>query len=451
MLGDDDIGVLIDEPVTAADLFGEDEDETHALDIPPLSPNPDDDENTAPATGDAGDSDAKVKKRRQLNRLPNLNEKWITDPNKAGMHSVNIYFEKIKLKRGKGNELCNIKMILKRYEYWAQQCYPKLCFKDFVDKVESLSHKKLVKNVLQEIRCSRSSGDINDDNNDDNACENAEGDAGGDVQTRDFLNTPAPFASPAVQPNTSFASPHLNSTSFASPQLNSTVTDEQREAIRRKREEAIAKRERKLEEIMNQSNLSLIQQGKNDISSILDSSLVSMSDNISLPLNPTHDSISQVEMEVSKGNDLKDIIRRKRVQAFINDQHNETLDESHNKTVPVEHSKSVELQSHKSQNPCISMSEPNVAHLEHAPTSISEMSDWKTTHFRDDSSMTVLDVEKLLNVDDITLRGSSIEEPSDIKLKPISVNDMDNQEVESKKESDGEPMSSIEKEMDIDG
>lgn len=54
-------------------------------------------------------------------------------------------------------------------------------------------------------------------------------------------------------------------------------------------------------------------------------------------------------------------------------------------------------------------------------------------------------------MDDITLRGSSIEEPSDIKLKPISVNDMDNQEVESKKESDGEPMSSIEKEMDIDG
>ena len=34
MLGDDDIGVLIDEPITAADLFGEDEGEVSQ--IPPL-------------------------------------------------------------------------------------------------------------------------------------------------------------------------------------------------------------------------------------------------------------------------------------------------------------------------------------------------------------------------------------------------------------------------------
>ena len=40
--------------------------------------------------------------------------------------------QKIKFRKGKGQEKDNLKMVLQRYEYFAQNCYPRLCFKDFV-------------------------------------------------------------------------------------------------------------------------------------------------------------------------------------------------------------------------------------------------------------------------------------------------------------------------------
>ena len=344
MIGNDDIETLIDQPINAVDLFGEDEEEIQI--IPPLSPNANEDEGTAGADGDATSVAAtEIKKVRRINRLPNLNEKWITDPKKEGLYAVNKYFEKIKLKRGKGYELKNLKTILKRYEYWAQQCYPKLCFKDFIDNLENLSGKKLVKRTLQEIRT--------------NTIPNSEFVEEGADDIDPGVNIPIDCENPvnsnvfpsSFQPITNSSSPRPI-TGFSSPQQitdsNNTIPDEMKEIIRRKREEAIAKRKRKLDESQNLSDMSLSQSNEAventaDAKGNIDSSTIpqcneekTITTNHQQPLDSSYMPVSETNEEPEDCNPLElppDSVHASNLQPSIETGHTDEMEYSVNSSV----------------------------------------------------------------------------------------------------------------------
>lgn len=244
MLGEDDHEVVDNEPINPDDLFDNDI-------VPPVSPDAANaDENNEPGqTGENTDNAAAPapKKLRQINRLANLNDAWLVNPQKENIRKVNRYFEKIKFKGGKGRERKNLEMILQRYEYFAQQCYPKLCFKDFVEKVELASGKRTIKNVLQEIRQGR--------NDIDEATSDLENDNPNPEENMDIQNPTQP-ASPS-QPNSTSQPDMPDASSVETQQIHSPpkMTDDVREMIRRKREEAITKRKQKLEESMNASHI----------------------------------------------------------------------------------------------------------------------------------------------------------------------------------------------------
>lgn len=259
MLGDDDIGVLIDEPITAADLFGEDEGEISH--IPPLEEDGADPGADAPL-GDAAATDpAAAPPKKKQNRLGNLNEKWVTDPKQEGMYQVNKYFEGIKLKPGKGDELKTLTTVLRKYEYWAQQCYPKFCFKDVVNKLEFMSGKKPIRNALTAIR-----NNINPFQDDAIGEEN-----GGDDDGAGELNNPTdgvgdPGVFPPIVDDVPSTPTQHSLGSFAVPtqpvttSSSTPIAEDMKELIRKKREAAIAKRKRKLEESMNTSTSSSLSQ-----------------------------------------------------------------------------------------------------------------------------------------------------------------------------------------------
>jgi len=266
MLGEDDHNDLDNEPINAEDLFGDD----LGLDGNENEPAADTgDPDGAPAAGSEDPSTGAAKpatKKRVINRLPNLNDQWLIDSKRENIRQVNGYFEKIKFKKGKGQERENLKMILQRYEYFGQNCYPKLCFKDFVEKVEFVSGKSRIKHVLQDIRLDRNMNPGGSDDDDDNGEEQAMN-----------IEDPVPNTMPMNDDHQSTTSPARESSPPNSPPPPppKPMTDEMREMIRKKREEALAKRKQKMDESMNKSitnendeestaNEQLIEQSKTD-------------------------------------------------------------------------------------------------------------------------------------------------------------------------------------------
>ena len=223
MIGDEDDNdhpVIDEEPVNAEDLFGED------LGISSLA-NKDDNEAVVTEVG--------RKKRKTINRLPALNQAWLLNEKHEGVAQVNSYFQGIKFKAGRGHELTNLKLILKRYEYWAQQCYPKLCFQDFVEKVEDLSSKNGIRSILQQNR---------------NKSRN--------MSISNTSSSLTDKISPRVESNPNLFggdSPNKLKQNFIEmmPESSVVITENLRESIFRKREEAIAKRKLKLEQSVSQS------------------------------------------------------------------------------------------------------------------------------------------------------------------------------------------------------
>lgn len=250
MLGNRDHEVLADEPVNAEDLFGEAEQPL----LPPLSPLNDLEGAATEEGNNDNENNEKTepqKKRRQINRLPNLNDEWLTNPKMEGIYKVNNYFESLKYKKGKGREQDNLKIILQRYEYWAHQCYPKLCFSDFVHKVELLSGKRKIKHALQEIRNNLTENNNNADDDEDSS-NNMENDnidpftADTNSTGNNILKENNEEVDAAVT-----AQNVLHTQPPEEQQVSPKISEEMREMIRRKREEAIAKRKRKFEESMN--------------------------------------------------------------------------------------------------------------------------------------------------------------------------------------------------------
>ena len=172
-----------------------------------------------------------------------MNDLWLIDSKKENIRQVNSYFENIKFRKGKGQERENLKLILQRFEYYGQQCYPKLCFKDFVEKVEYVSGKRTIRHVLQDIR--RGNIDqVDDEEEDVNQASEPVVDFGIDVNDEETNQQQQP------------QSPERQLSPKASPVKSAVMTDEMRDMIRRKREEALAKRQKKLDESIASQNLS---------------------------------------------------------------------------------------------------------------------------------------------------------------------------------------------------
>ena len=238
MLGDDDHGAVDNEPVNPEDLFGDDLFGDNENEQP--NENEANDENNVDGGPSTEVPTTATKKHRVMNRLPNLNDVWLTDSRRESIRKVNGYFDKIKFRKGKGQERENLKILLQRYEYFGQNCYPKLCFKDFVEKVETVSGKRSIKHVLQDIRHGREL-DLESDNDDENEAMNTEEPGSSAPDQAPQPDLPSREPSPTPQADEPTPPPKQ-------------MTNEMRDFIRCKREEALAKRKQKLDESVNQSS-----------------------------------------------------------------------------------------------------------------------------------------------------------------------------------------------------
>lgn len=253
-------------------LFGDLDDDNERDILPPLSP-------LNPLAGVDLNATAQVaaaaKKRRVINRLPNLNEQYITTHLGQGLDKVNSYFDKVVYKKGKDSEFANLRMVLQQYEYYGQQCYPKLCFQDFTDKVEKLSKKKMIRNSLQGIRNRSKTKDDGKEDEDEGGnggsgnegVNGGSGDEGVNEGTTSTLHeTDANETNDTRNLNTSEniesnTSQNLQPTREETPSKTppTVITEEMKELMKEKRLAAIEKRKRKIEELnnstLNNSNL----------------------------------------------------------------------------------------------------------------------------------------------------------------------------------------------------
>ena len=123
-----------EELVNADDLFGNDPEEQ------PNEPQNAD----ANATNDATKT---TKKRKHINRLANLNEKWLVT-NKPGIRDVNSYFKTIKLRLINGKTELLLGMdIIKKLQWRSEYCDSAgKCVRGF--RIWSLGREGLVKRML---------------------------------------------------------------------------------------------------------------------------------------------------------------------------------------------------------------------------------------------------------------------------------------------------------------
>ncbi|KAJ0001738.1 hypothetical protein NQD34_001534, partial [Periophthalmus magnuspinnatus] len=119
---------------------------------PPLSPGQDnadpfgdDDNGEVSKLADVPEAKRKGVKRPQ----PKLDSnRLISD---RGLPALRTLFNDVKFK-GKGHEVEDLRLLMKRMENWAHRLFPKLQFEDFIDKVERLGAKKEVQTCLKRIR-----------------------------------------------------------------------------------------------------------------------------------------------------------------------------------------------------------------------------------------------------------------------------------------------------------
>ena len=122
-----------------------------------------------------GPDDPEVKEPKPRRYIPRINDELLTDQPiqtiwgkdsenvdergkprtikvKRGLRVIPEIFQDVKFK-GKGHEKEDLKILLRKYEYWAHQMYPKGCFRDVVDRVEELMTKKRnLRNFARKIK-----------------------------------------------------------------------------------------------------------------------------------------------------------------------------------------------------------------------------------------------------------------------------------------------------------
>ncbi|XP_053182805.1 TIMELESS-interacting protein [Scomber japonicus] len=122
---------------------------------PPQSPGPAGDDGGDPfGNEDEGETsklaDVPAAKRKGVKRpQPKLDSNRLIS--ERGLPALRTLFDDVKFK-GKGHEVENLRLLMKKMENWAHRLYPKLQFEDFVEKLEKLGNKKDVQTCLKRIR-----------------------------------------------------------------------------------------------------------------------------------------------------------------------------------------------------------------------------------------------------------------------------------------------------------
>lgn len=138
--------------------------------------------------------------------------------------------------RGKGRELEDITKICKAYEHWAHRLYPKMTFKDVLEKIEHLGMKNRKKcfNKRMELyeearRLCVITGEAESDGEAQPQSSDLFGDGEAQPQTSDLFG------------DSTFADPVVDQPTFTAPQLS----EEQLEKIRQNRIRALEKKKQR--------------------------------------------------------------------------------------------------------------------------------------------------------------------------------------------------------------
>ncbi|NWQ95202.1 TIPIN protein, partial [Burhinus bistriatus] len=203
------------------------EDETFPPLPPPASPGRDDVE-WAQANGEPDGNqqsqtkDSAVAPRKAVKRpMPKLDAQRLIS--ERGLPALRHMFDNVKFK-GKGHEAEDLKTLIRHMEHWAHRLFPKLQFEDFIDRVESLGSKKEVQTCLKRIRL-----DLPILHEDFASNEDGGGESNGlDTATEDVRSC-------------SGNAEELNSLS------GTTLTEEQQQRIKKNRQQALERRQAKMQ------------------------------------------------------------------------------------------------------------------------------------------------------------------------------------------------------------
>lgn len=89
------------------------------------------------------------RKRIVRNPVPKLDAERLQGP--KGILALEKSFEGFKF-HGKGHERSDLNTVMKRLEYWAHRLFPKYCFDDFIEKMETLGTKKNIQVLVKKYR-----------------------------------------------------------------------------------------------------------------------------------------------------------------------------------------------------------------------------------------------------------------------------------------------------------
>lgn len=93
--------------------------------------------------------ESKESKRKNVNPAPKLDVGRLLGP--RGLPCLNKHFEQIEF-RGAGHEAEDLNTLLSHLEHWAHRLYPKMMFKDCLEKIGKLGHKKEIHTCMKKIR-----------------------------------------------------------------------------------------------------------------------------------------------------------------------------------------------------------------------------------------------------------------------------------------------------------
>ncbi|GJN88806.1 hypothetical protein Rhopal_001777-T1 [Rhodotorula paludigena] len=96
---------------------------------------------------DGVDADGAATKKRRV--VAKMDETRLLGP--AGFPKLREDLKKVRIK-GKGHEMQDLKRVLSVYQLWAHQMYPKTNFRDTLQTVEKLCHRRVVQSELKRYR-----------------------------------------------------------------------------------------------------------------------------------------------------------------------------------------------------------------------------------------------------------------------------------------------------------
>ncbi|XP_022199621.2 TIMELESS-interacting protein [Nilaparvata lugens] len=287
------------------DLFSNEAvDDPEDLDLLVEGRGQEDNETAEQATGDNSDKEEKKddqpeKKKRKQSQRPRLNILRLMD-NNTGLLAAERMFKDVKFK-GKGHELEDLNLIMKKMEIWAHKLYPSFDFDDCLAKLEKLGNTRSVATYVKKLRMGLEDDIVTPQHDDEDVNENTNNDNTEENQPPPRANSPGRFD-------------QLVRNQPQNEPAQGGLTEEQRERMRKNRLIAEQRRAARMKELREKQqrmaagnavlSQSPFQTTSDDNTPIIAHSQQNNSSELQNTLNAECDStnISQTEKEVSVNN-----------------------------------------------------------------------------------------------------------------------------------------------------